>query len=35
KNGTTYTISGTATGVTAAIPPVMVSKPFEIKVTCP
>ncbi|MGX9672613.1 lipoprotein LpqH [Mycobacterium sp. HM-7] len=34
KDGTTYIISGSATGVTAALPPVMVTKPFEIRVTC-
>lgn len=34
KDGDTYTISGTATGVTAAIPPAMVTKPFEVRVTC-
>lgn len=34
KDGNTYTISGSATGVTAALPPVMVTKPFEIRVTC-
>ncbi|MDR3661020.1 MAG: lipoprotein LpqH [Mycobacterium sp.] len=35
KDGNTYTVSGTATGITAALPPAMVSKSFEIKVTCP
>ncbi|MGB8404389.1 MAG: lipoprotein LpqH [Mycobacterium sp.] len=35
KDGNAYTISGTATGITAALPPVVVSKPFEIRVTCP
>ena len=34
KDGNTYTISGTATGVTAALPPAMVTKPFEVRVTC-
>ncbi|MFL0238577.1 lipoprotein LpqH [Mycobacterium sp. SMC-18] len=34
KDGDTYVISGSATGVTAALPPVMVTKPFEIRVTC-
>jgi lipoprotein LpqH len=34
KDGNTYVISGSATGVTAALPPVMVTKPFEIRVTC-
>ncbi len=34
KDGNTYIISGSATGVTAALPPVMVTKPFEIRVTC-
>ena len=35
KDGNTYTISGTASGITIAIPPATVSKPFQIKVTCP
>lgn len=35
KDDNTYTITGTANGITAAIPPTTVSKPFEIKVTCP
>lgn len=34
KDGDTYIISGSATGVTAALPPVMVTKPFEVRVTC-
>ena len=35
KVGTTYTISGTASGVSDADPPEQVTKPFEIRVTCP
>ncbi len=34
KDGNTYIITGSATGVTAALPPVMVTKPFEVRVTC-
>lgn len=35
KDGDTYTISGTATGVDMADPMNPVNKPFEIVVTCP
>ena len=35
KDGDTYTISGTATGVDMANPMQPVNKPFEIQVTCP
>jgi ipoprotein LpqH len=35
KDGSTYKISGTATGVDMANPMQPVSKPFEIDVTCP
>jgi lipoprotein LpqH len=35
KDGKTYTISGTATGVDMANPLQPVNKPFEIEVTCP
>ncbi len=35
KDGDTYTISGTATGVDLANPMQPVSKPFQIDVTCP
>lgn len=35
KDGQTYTISGTATGVDMANPMQPATKPFEIKVTCP
>ncbi len=35
KDGSTYTISGTATGVDMANPMQPVNKPFEIVVTCP
>ncbi|WP_431238422.1 lipoprotein LpqH [Mycolicibacterium aichiense] len=35
KDGNTYTISGTATGVDMANPMQPVTKPFEIQVTCP
>jgi ipoprotein LpqH len=35
KNGNTYKISGTATGVDMANPSAPVKKPFEIDVTCP
>ena len=35
KDGSTYTISGTATGVDMANPMQPVNKPFEIDVTCP
>ncbi|WNG87274.1 lipoprotein LpqH [Mycobacterium sp. ITM-2016-00317] len=35
KDGQTYKISGTATGVDMANPMQPVNKPFEIEVTCP
>jgi lipoprotein LpqH len=35
KDGNTYKISGTATGVDMANPMQPVNKPFEIQVTCP
>lgn len=35
KDGNTYTITGTATGVDMANPMQPLNKPFEIKVTCP
>lgn len=35
KDGQTYTISGTATGVDMANPTQPLTKPFEIKVSCP
>jgi len=35
KDGNTYKITGTATGVDMANPMTPVSKPFEIEVTCP
>jgi lipoprotein LpqH len=35
KDGNTYKISGTATGVDMANPMQPVTKPFEIQVTCP
>lgn len=35
KDGNTYTITGTATGVDMANPMQPLTKPFEIKVTCP
>ncbi len=35
KDGNSYTISGTATGVDMANPTQPVNKPFEINVTCP
>lgn len=35
KDGQTYTISGTATGVDMANPMQPMTKPFEIQVTCP
>lgn len=35
KDGKTYTISGTATGVDMANPMQPTTKPFEISVTCP
>jgi ipoprotein LpqH len=35
KDGNTYTISGTATGVDMANPLQPVNKPFEIEVSCP
>jgi lipoprotein LpqH len=35
KDGNTYTITGTASGVTEANPAEQITKPFDIKVTCP
>ena len=35
KSGSTYKISGTATGIDMANPTQPVNKPFEIEVTCP
>ena len=35
KDGNTYTISGTASGATDADPQERITKPFEIRVTCP
>lgn len=35
KDGNTYMISGTATGVDMANPMQPMTKPFEIEVTCP
>lgn len=35
KDGSTYKISGTATGIDMANPMTPVNKPFEIEVTCP
>jgi lipoprotein LpqH len=35
KDGNTYTVTGTATGVDMANPMQPMTKPFEIKVTCP
>lgn len=35
KDGKTYTITGTATGIDMANPMQPVNKPFEIKVACP
>jgi lipoprotein LpqH len=35
KDGTTYKVTGTATGIDMANPMTPVSKPFEIDVTCP
>jgi lipoprotein LpqH len=35
KNGNSYTIKGTATGVNMASPQQPVTKPFEMDVTCP
>jgi lipoprotein LpqH len=35
KNGNSYTISGTATGIDMANPMQPMTKPFEIDVTCP
>ena len=35
KDGKTYTITGTATGVDMANPMQPMTKPFEISVTCP
>jgi lipoprotein LpqH len=33
KDGNTYPISGTASGIAIAIPPATVSKQFQIKIT--
>ena len=35
KDGQTFTITGTATGVDMANPMQPMTKPFEIRVTCP
>jgi lipoprotein LpqH len=35
KNGNSYTIKGTATGVNTANPQQTLTKPFEMDVTCP
>jgi ipoprotein LpqH len=35
KDGNTYTVTGKATGVDMANPMAPVTKPFEVKVTCP
>ena len=35
KDGKTYTVTGTATGVDMANPMQPVTKPFEIAVSCP
>jgi ipoprotein LpqH len=35
KNGNSYTINGTATGVNMSSPQQPVTKPFEMDVTCP
>lgn len=35
KDGQTYTVTGTATGVDMANPMQPITKPFEIKVSCP
>jgi ipoprotein LpqH len=35
KNGNSYTIKGTATGVNMSSPQQPVTKPFEVDVTCP
>lgn len=35
KDGNTYKITGTATGVSEANPAEQISKPFEVSVTCP
>ncbi|MCV7282918.1 lipoprotein LpqH [Mycolicibacterium flavescens] len=35
KDGTTYTITGTASGIDMANPMQPISKPFEISVSCP
>jgi lipoprotein LpqH len=35
KSGSTYKISGNATGIDMANPMAPVTKPFEIEVTCP
>ena len=35
KSGSTYKISGTATGIDMANPTQPVNKPFEVEVTCP
>ena len=35
RDGKTYTVTGTATGVDMANPMAPTTKPFEVKVTCP
>ena len=35
KDGSTYRITGTATGIDMANPMAPMTKPFEIEVTCP
>lgn len=35
KDGNTYTISGTASGVSDTDPPELITEPFEVRVTCP
>lgn len=35
KDGNTYTISGTASGESDADPPELITKPFDVRVTCP
>ena len=35
KNGNTYKISGSATGIDMANPMAPVTKPFELEITCP
>lgn len=35
RDGNTYTISGTASGLNDAEPPAPITEPFEVKVTCP